>query len=183
MSRAKIAARIAPTTANPAMTPPLRPESDDVEAVIPRAWSITYCSTHSPKVQLDKPRPLDPKSWLRNGDPNVHEPMSVPEQSIVRGPERVLIVSERLSPPFYARISKLHAYVGHCLPPHRRRKRLPTKDRYSSALSTSSPIHSCLHLQLSSLDCIRWPDRRTVPLRGTRAERRLGSSLQPTWRT
>ena len=67
ISTARRTAMMTPTTAKPAITPPLSCVPDVAPVVVfeAAAVSITDCATHSPKVQPDRERPCEPKRPLR----------------------------------------------------------------------------------------------------------------------
>lgn len=89
--------RSPPTTASPAMTPPLSwdpPCTAETEVELPLV-SITLCRTHSPKVQPSKGNPPEPKSACNVDWPKeqlvarvsllggAHETVSVPPRSLI----------------------------------------------------------------------------------------------------
>ena len=101
-SKAKRAAMMVPTTAKPAITPPLSCCPDvavEVEFELV-AVSITDCATHSPKVQPDRESPWLPNKvrrscWLNEqGVPEVLDALLDEElvQSISSVPESELMV-------------------------------------------------------------------------------------------
>lgn len=85
------------------MTPPLSslpPPVLDVDVVLfPAAVSITLSRTHSPNVQPESARPLEPKrvssTDCLNAQDVVEEPFAGASQEMSNAPARVLIVTVR----------------------------------------------------------------------------------------
>lgn len=83
-----------PTTARPAMTPPLSSLLVDVGLVefVPEAKSIANCWTHSPNLQPVRERPSFPKSPFSVDCWKKHAPLVEFAQLMSSSPSRLLMI-------------------------------------------------------------------------------------------